>query len=123
MTGAPGRGARISAGVTTKRFNPFSSVESPVPPPMATTRKSAVRAVLSRVADPAVLVSIRVVLALGLDRVFFTNGIVGFQICARVGIEQLGETRILGQILEVRIVARLEAQLGIQMESVIEMPE
>ena len=113
MTGAPRREAEISAGVVTKRFNPFNSVESPVPPPIATTRKSAVRAVFSRVAGPAVLVSIRDVLALGLDRFLVANGIVGFQVRARIWIKQFGEARILGQILEVRIVSRLEAQLTI----------
>src|ERR1700756_1059971 len=113
MTGAPRRGVEISAGVATKRFRPFSSVESPVPPPMATTRKSRVRAVFSRIANPAGLVSIKDVLALGLDRFLFANRIVGFQICAGIWIEQFRETRIFGQVLEVRIVSRLEAQLSI----------
>src|SRR4029077_4660910 len=123
MTGAPRRGAEISAGAMTKRFRPFSSVESPVPPPMATTRKSRVRAVFSRTANPAGLVSIKDVLALSLDRFLFANRIVGFQICTGIGIEQFRETRILGQVLEVRIVSRLEAQLSIQTESFIEMAE
>jgi hypothetical protein len=80
---------------------------------MATTRKSAVRAAFSRIADPTVLVSIRDVLALGLDWFLFANGIVRFQVCTGIRIEQLSETRILGQILEVRIVSRLESQLSI----------
>jgi hypothetical protein len=80
---------------------------------MATTRKSRVRAVFSRTANPAGLVSIKDVLALRLDRFLFANRTVGFQICAGIWIEQFRETRILGQVLEVRIVSRLEAQLSI----------
>src|SRR5215469_422258 len=123
ITGPAAAVDRISAGVATKRFRPFSSVERPVPPPIATTRKSRVRALFSRMAQSASLVSIRNFLALRLDRFLLANRIGRFQVSPGIGIEQFGKPRVLGKVLEVRVISRLESQLRFQTESCIEVPQ
>src|SRR5436305_11682570 len=71
-------------------LRPLSSVERPVPPPIATTRNSRLlRSGMGASRSPHPLL-LRV-------RHFAT----------RVGIEKLGETRIFGEVLEIRIVAHL----------------
>ena len=78
IMGVPGCANVISAGESTKRFNPLSNVERPVPPPMATTRRPRVWAVLSRVPSSAILDSIRAFLEVGLRGLFFAEVVGGF---------------------------------------------
>src|SRR5580704_11715857 len=114
-------GRSISVGESTKRFSPLSSVERPVPPPMATTRRPRSRAVFSSEEDSAVLVCIEGVPAGRLRRLFFAEVAVGgAEFGARIGIEQFREARILGQVLEVGIVARLKTQLSIQTQRFVQ---
>src|ERR1700733_10255639 len=95
--------AEISDGHKTKRLRPLSSVESPVPPPMATTRRPRSRAEFSGFRDSAILVSIGVWCRL--RRLFFAEvGCRGAEFGAGVWIEQFREARILRQILEIGIV-------------------
>src|SRR5208283_4746528 len=107
MMGAPAWAARISAGERTKRFSPLSSVERPVPPPMATTRRPRSRTVFSGGGRAAVLVFMGTRPRGRLRGIVHVEVAVGAQFGAGIGIQQLGETRILSQILEVGIVAGL----------------
>src|SRR5438445_7187662 len=84
-------------------LRPLSKVERPVPPPMATTRIP--RAERPRFCSPGD--GMRAALALPL----FGTG--RWQIC-RLRIQQLSEARIVRHVLEVRVVACLEAVLRIQ---------
>src|SRR5580704_12827315 len=108
MTGESKAALGISVGDRTKRFKPFSRVERPVPPPRATTRKPLSRAIFSVGRDSAVLVSIGGVLV-GLRGLVYAEFVVGTGVRAGIRIEQLGETRVFGQVLEIGIVACLEA--------------
>src|ERR1700674_2353044 len=108
--------AGISDGQRTKRLSPLSRVESPVPPPMATTRRPRSRAGLSGGRDSAMLVS----MCCGLGRLFFAEVVVRGALDAGVRIKQFGEARVLRQILEVGIVARLETQLSIQTQGLVQ---
>ena len=59
MMGEPARATANSAGVRAKRLSPLRRVESPVPPPMATTRRPRSRVAFSRDKRSPILVSIR----------------------------------------------------------------
>ena len=43
------------------------------------------------------------------------------QVGSGIRVQQLGETGIFGQVVEIGVVARLEAQAGIQAKSLIQM--
>ena len=58
IIGVSGRAQAISAGVRTERLRPLSSVERPVPPPMATTRRPRSRAAFSKDRSSEILLSI-----------------------------------------------------------------
>src|SRR5271165_6852263 len=121
MMGKSACAARISAGERTKRFNPLRSVESPVPPPIATTRRPRSRGIFSGYRSSAVLGSITRSSAGGLHRLGFVEIFVGgTEFGAGIRIEQLREARIFCQVLEVRIVARLEAELRFQMQGLVQ---
>ncbi len=113
-----------SPGARAKRFSPLSRVERPVPPPMATTRRPRSRVVFSsdnetqRFWFPS-----RESRCIRLTRFFFTEGAFRRRQGRQPGIriQQFGEARILGQIVEVGIVARLEAQAGIQAKRLVQM--
>src|SRR5258708_404292 len=109
----------VSPGATVYCFNPFSSVERPVPPPMATTRSP-------RPGRPLFW-------ALFKESLFkepwlkkhpstFILVLGGRQI-AGLGVEHLREAWIVCHVLEVGIVLRLEAVLRIQADSVRQMLE
>src|SRR5438270_5857534 len=114
---------RISAGERTKRFSPLSRVERPVPPPMATTRTPRSSAAFSGERDSAVLVSIEDVPAGQLHRLFFAQlAFHGAEFGVGVGIEQFRKARILSQVLEIRVVPRLETQLSVQTQGLVQTP-
>src|SRR5579864_862288 len=117
----PGCAERISSGVRTKRLSPLRSVESPVPPPMATTRRPRVRPVFSSGRSSTVLESIGRSLDARLGGLGFRAiHVGGAKFRAGIGVEQLGEARIFCQILEIGIVARLETELWIQTQSLVQ---
>src|SRR5215471_1167825 len=123
IRGEPGSAVVSSVGERTKRFNPWRSVESPVPPPMATTRNPHSR-VASGAAVSAVFVCIGRFSGLlspaDLAGLTWKIGIADAQFGAGIGIQKLGEARIFRQILEIGIVARLVAQLRVQAKRLIQ---
>src|SRR5579863_5795607 len=63
-------------------------------------------------------------LAVRLNGFFFAEVTVrGTKLGAGIGIQQFSETWILRQVLKVRIVAGLEAQLRLQTQSLVQTPE
>src|SRR4029077_18022981 len=118
MTGCAVARRYGSPGAGTKLFRPFNSVERPVPPPMATTRNDPEEN-LSRESGPGhcwgsmEISLVRLVRVVGL----------GDRVGSGIGVEQFGKARIFGQVLEVGIVARLEAERGVEPDSRIEIAQ
>src|SRR6202050_2033884 len=129
MTGESGWATAISAGERAKTLSPLSSVERPVPPPMATTRRPRSRVVFSIGNTSVVLVSIpRAVVSCKENRSLrrFVFPEVAFRrshVRSRIRIQQLRKARIFGQVVEIGIVARLETQAAIQAKRLIQMLE
>src|SRR5215472_15733928 len=72
-TGVPACAETASPGESTYRFKPFRSVERPVPPPIATTRRGALAPDFSRAVGSAVLVSIEAFLDVSLRGLFLSE--------------------------------------------------
>src|SRR5579864_4983546 len=92
---------------------------------MATTRNPGACALCcGEVTRSAVPDCIEFVFGRWLDRFFFADaGFRGAEFASRIGIEQLRKSRILCQVLEVRIVSRLKTKLRIQTQSFVQVPE
>ena len=45
------------------------------------------------------------------------------QVGSRVRVQQLGKARVFGQVMEIGVIARLEAQAGIQAKRLVQMLE
>src|SRR5579872_311086 len=117
----PGQGS--SLGPRTKRLSPLRRVESPVPPPIATTRIPPADAVSGVVAGSEVLVPIGKESSEQLDRFFLTHHAHRSEFAAGIGIKQFSKAWILGEVLEVGIIAGLEAQLRIEAERFVQTAE
>jgi len=92
--------------VATWRRNPRSSVESPVPPPMATTRIGRTRFKISRT---PVGTCGDVKFDCGVPAEVTRN-------LGNLGIEQLGEARIVRHVLKIVVGAGLKPVPGIQLD-------
>lgn len=119
-TGAIGGGAEVPAAEIeiTWRLSPRSRVERPVPPPMATTRRP-----------------LRLVVVGGVGIVIADNRRAGDLPCAvailrqrgsrsdaAFRVKQLGESRVVGHVTEIRVIARLETVAGIEPDCLGQVP-
>ena len=95
----------MSGAIDVLSLSLLRRVDSPVPPPMATTRK------LRAPANAGVIADVRHVQLAEFPNLFFRRKP---EFATRVGIKQFGKTRVFREILEIGIVARLKAQGGIQ---------
>src|SRR5882672_6810553 len=106
-------------GAGTKLFKPFSRVERPVPPPIATTRSGLARADLSRergsrrCGGSMNMSLVRLFRAVG-----FRNGV-----GPGIWIKQFRETRVLGQVLKIGVIARLEAEGRVRPDGLGQIPQ
>src|SRR5205814_10685786 len=93
MMGKSTSSQAISVGERAYRFRPFSRVERPVPPPMATTRRPRACADCCAAINSALLDSI--VGTARLDDFFVAQFLIGGTcLRSRIRIEQLGEARV-----------------------------
>src|SRR5215469_1764246 len=123
IEGEPALAGVDSAGEGTNFLSPLSKVDRPVPPPIATTRRPPVCAVLSCVEYSAALISILLVLGVELEGFFLAELTRSLKFGSWIGIQQLGKAGILGEILEVGVVACLETQLWVQPKGFVQMAQ
>src|ERR1700738_5677612 len=98
MKGDPVRAVRISSDERTNLLSPLSSVERPVPPPIATTRRPRSRAAFPEDRRAAVLVSMSPVPGERLSWLLFAEAV--FR-SAGIRVKKFRKAGILYQVLEV----------------------